>query len=73
MEIMDKGLTVPKWGLLLKKKIWKKKFKMADSKILSFSKSPILNIFFQKFHGLVLGLVELIDAKGIEVAQPIWL
>ena len=26
----------------------------------------------QKFHGLVLGLVGLIDAKGIDVAQPIW-
>ena len=25
-----------------------------------------------KFHGLVLGLVELIDAKGIGLAQPIW-
>jgi hypothetical protein len=45
---------------------------MADSKKLSVSIPPILNIFFQKFHGLVLGLVELIDAKGIDVAQPIW-
>ena len=35
---------------------------MADSKKLSFSKSPILIIFLRKFHGLVLGLVELIDA-----------
>jgi hypothetical protein len=35
-----------------------KKKKMADSK---------------KFHGLVLELVGLIDAKGIDVAQPIWL
>jgi hypothetical protein len=26
-----------------------------------------------KFYGLVLELVELIDAKGIDVAQPIWL
>ena len=26
--------------------------------------------FFQTFHGLVLGLVGLIDAKGIVVAQP---
>ena len=50
----------------------KKKIKMADSKKLSFSTPPILNIFFQKFHGLVLGLVELIDAKGIDVAEPIW-
>ena len=46
----------------------KKKFKMADSKNIP----PILNIFFQKFDGLVLGLVGLIDVKGIDVAQPIW-
>ena len=46
---------------------------MADSKKLSFSILPILNIFSQKFHRLVLGLGELIDAKGIDVAQRIWL
>ena len=49
------------------------KFKMADSKKARFPAQPILNILLQKFHGLVLGLVELIDAKGIGVAQPIWL
>ena len=34
----------------------------------------IFEIFFQnaKFEGLVLGLVGLIDAKGVDVAQPIW-
>ena len=46
---------------------------MADSKKLSFSTPPILNIFLWKFHGLVLGLAGLIDAKGIDVAQSIWL
>ena len=51
---------------------WKKKFKMADSKKPHFTAPPILNIFSWKFHGLVLGLVELIDAKGISVAQLIW-
>ena len=50
----------------------KKKFKMADSKKGHFPSPPILNIFFQKFHGLVLGLVGLIDAKGIDGTQPIW-
>ena len=50
-----------------------KKIKMSDSKKLRFSAPPILNIFAQKFHGLVLGLAELIDAKGIDVAQPLWL
>ena len=45
-----------------------KKIKMADSKKLSFSKLPILNIFLWKFHELVFGLVELNDAKGINVA-----
>jgi hypothetical protein len=34
---------------------------MADSKKLRFSKPPILNV----------GLVGLIDARGIDVAQPI--
>ena len=47
-----------------KKKFFEKKFKMADSKKGHFPAPPILNIF----HGLVLGLVELIDAKGIGVA-----
>ena len=46
----------------------RKQFKMAASKKLRFSKSPILIIFLWKFHGLVLGLVGLIDAKGIDVA-----
>ena len=50
----------------------KKKFKMADSKKLSFSTSPKAEQFPTKFHGLVLGLVGLIDAKGINVTQPIW-
>ena len=45
----------------------KKLFKMADSKNLGFSKSAILK---NSFHGLVLGLVGLIDAKGIDVVQP---
>ena len=46
-----------------------KKSKMADSKKLSFTKSPI---FLLKFHGLVLGSIGLIDVKGNDVAQPIW-
>ena len=50
----------------------KKKFKMADSKKAHFSKSPILKIFSQKFLRLVLRLVGLNDAKGIDVAQRIW-
>ena len=49
-----------------------KKFKMADSKKLSFTTSPKAEQFPPKFHGLVLGLVELIEGKGIEMAQPIW-
>ena len=49
----------------------KKIFKMADSKKLSFSTSPKAEQF-PKFHGLVLWLVGLIDAKGNDVAQPIW-
>ena len=45
---------------------------MPDSKKLSFSTSPKKEQFQPKFYGLVLGLVGLIDAKGIDVAQPIW-
>ena len=50
-----------------------KKIKMADSKKLSFSTSPKAEQFPPKFHGLVLGLVGLIDAKGIDFAQSICL
>ena len=45
---------------------------MADSKKPHFPAPPICNIFSSNFHGLVLGLVELVDAKGIGVAQLIW-
>ena len=50
-----------------------KKFQNGLLKKLRFSKLPILNIFSRKFRGLVLGLVGLIDVKGIDVAQSIWL
>ena len=50
----------------------KKKIKMTASKKPHFPAPPVLNIFSWKFHGLVLGLVELIDAKGIDFAQSIW-
>ena len=50
----------------------KKKFKMADSKKLSFSTSSKAEQIPPKFHGFVLGLVKLNDAKGIDFAQPIW-
>jgi hypothetical protein len=36
-----------------------------------FSKSPNLKKFSRKFYRLVLGLVGLIDAKGIDVAQQL--
>ena len=59
----------------MKQKIFffEKKIKMADSKKPHFPAPPILNIFSRKFHGLVLGLIELIDLKGIGVVQLIWL
>ena len=46
----------------------KKKFKMADSKKLSFSTSSKAEQILPKFHGFVPGLVGLNDAKGIESA-----
>ena len=61
-----------KWS---KKKIffWKKKLKSPTQKKSHFPTPPIINIFSWNFYGLILGLVELIDAKGIGVAQLIWL
>ena len=49
-----------------------KRIKMANSKKKSFSSLSNSQYFLWKFYGLVLGLVELIGAKGIDVAQPIW-
>ena len=60
------------WAVLGSQGCREKKIKMADSKKLSFSTSPKAEQFPPKFHGLVLGLVGLIDAKGIDLAQPIW-
>ena len=62
------------WELSKKKNIFsfEKNFKMAGSKKVHFSKSPILKKILWKILGLVLGLVQLIDAKGIDVAQTIW-
>jgi hypothetical protein len=42
---------------------------MADSKKPHFPAPSFLNIFSWQFHGLVLVLVGLIDAKGIGVAN----
>ena len=44
---------------------------MADSKKLSFSTLPKAEQFPPKFQGLVFGLIQSIDAKDIDVAQPI--
>ena len=45
---------------------------MADFSKWLFFKMANSQKIFGKFHRLVLGLVVLIDAKGIDVAQPIW-
>ena len=49
-----------------------KKFQNGRLKKTEIFKTANSKYFFQKIHGLVLGLVQLIDAKGIDVAQPIW-
>ena len=51
------------------KKNEEKKFKMADFSKWLFFKIPNS----RKFYRLGLGLVGLFDAKGIDVAKPIWL
>ena len=70
-------LTNKLWHVFMgmkQKKIffWKKNFQNSRQKKAYFSKSPILEIFSRKFLRLVLGLVGLNDAKGIDVAQRIW-
>jgi len=45
---------------------------MAASKKPHFPAPPIFNIFPRNFYGLVLGLIELIDAKGIDLTQLTW-
>ncbi len=44
---------------------------MADSKKLSFSKSPILKKISRKFHRLVLGLVGLRECDGL--LSEVWI
>ena len=52
--------------------IKKNKFKIQNGRFRkSFSTLPKAEQFPPKFHGLVLGLVGLIDAKGINMTQPI--
>ena len=51
---------------------WKKNQNGRLKNKTHFPAPPILNIFSWNFYGLVLGLVELIDAKGIEMSQLIW-
>ena len=53
--------------------VWKKNSNMANSKKLHFSKPSFPNIFSWNCARLVIGSVGLIDEKGINVAQPIWL
>jgi len=68
----DPSILPYKFGLIFMGMKQKKKIKMADSKKAHFSKSPILKSFSRKFLRFVLGLIGLNDAKGIDVAQPIW-
>ena len=71
-SILTNNLWLIFMGMKQKKIFFfEKKFKMADSKKLSFSTSPKAEQFPPKFHGLVFDLVELIDVKGIDFAQSI--
>ena len=64
-------LTHNLWLIFIRMK--QKKFFFWKNKIQNgrLKKRSILNIFLWKFHGLVFGLVELIDVKDIDVALPI--
>ena len=51
---------------------WKKNSKWPTQKNWVFQLPPKAEQLSPKFYRLVLGLVGLIDAKGINVTQPIW-
>ena len=70
-RVITSLLTYKCWLIFMTMK-QKKNSKWTTQKKGHFPSPPILNIFFQKFHGWVLGLVGLIDAKGIDGPQPIW-
>ena len=53
------------------KKNFEKKIKNGRLKKTEFFNSANSQ-YLKKNHGLVLGLVGLLDTKGIDVAQPIW-
>ena len=77
-QTFDQSILPYKFGLIFKRMKQKKIFfeeknsKWPNFQNGRFSKSPILKHFSRKFHRLVLGLVGLIDVKGIDVAKPIW-
>jgi hypothetical protein len=50
-----------------------KKNQSGQLKKTEISKTTNSQPFWPTFYGLVLGLVVLIDAKGIDVVQSIWL
>ena len=52
---------------------FEKKVQNGQLKKTEFFKIANSQNFLWKFHGLVLGLEGLIDAKGIDLSQPIWL
>ena len=56
------------WALLYSSFLKAKQIYWIHTKKLRFSKPPILKKNFQKFHGLVFGLVGLIDTKGMDPA-----
>ena len=51
---------------------FEKKIQNGRIKKQSFQLPPKAEQLSPKFHRLVLGLVELIDAEGINATQPIW-
>ena len=75
MKILKKPSIVQKKMIPLMKAfgLFNKKNQNGCLKNGNFPAPPILNIFSWNFYGLVLGLVEFIDAKGIGVAQLTWL
>ena len=70
-SLLPKKLWLLFMGMKQKKKL-KKRIQNGRLKKPHFAKWSILNNVLPNWAGWVLGLVGLIDTKGIDLAQPIW-
>ena len=69
----DPSILSYKFGLIFIFFLKKKNSKWPIQKNWDFQNRQFLKFFCEKFHRLVLGSIKLIDVKGIDMAQQLWL